>query len=816
MNEENAVFEMLRKKWQVLLTGGEELSTSSSQILIYVRSINELAGTLWDAMIKPGAGKEDTRTCLFEDLPMSHKSKETAPDGTVPNVGSSQITLTFDRLKAITLAYKTKGSDIYKNPEVKKEIIAALDIMVRDHYSLYYAGTGKGTAGAVKNSQRCFGNWYDWRIGTPRQFCDLLLMFYDELTPEQLRRYAAPILANNARVDTTGANRTWIANVFIQCGVLLGRADLIEAGKEGLKDVFQYVDKGDGFHKDGSFVQHNYFAYTGGYGKALLCTMAPIMHVLNDSPYALEYEDGREQMFFDMIFEAYEPLIYGGRFMDMAREREISREANQDNIPGRQAIRSIIMLLDVFPNNKKLRANAMVKEWISDEEVLSQVCVDPIGKFNEYYLPAKVISIAQDLIASDIEPRGSLVRHKRFSAMDRVVHLRDNFGFTISMSSDRIYNTEGTNNEGLRLWNIGDGLTYLYNSDKDYYSNHYWATVDYQRLPGITTNRVLNREPKEGYKTPNPYKYAGGTDLGEYGIAAMEMQGVGNCGRNGAHAKKSWFMFDDEIVAVGSDITSSLADSSVETIVENRKINPDKSNMLQVNGVEQKSKMADEFNGIHHDTEWIHLAGKESGSDVGYYFPGKADITGVREVRAGSWDLVNTYVKFMDTDIRTNTFVTFWFDHGITPDGAKYAYVILPGKSAEETKAYNDAPDVEILRIDEKIHAVRESKLCVTGINFFEAGEFGMFRTKQAESVMYKENEDGTIEISFADLTQASNELKLETYLEVSEVVDKDEEITVSAQNGMTVFTVSTDGKPAGKSFKLTAKMVKRTGNVLC
>ena len=63
---------------------------------------------------------------------------------------------------------------------------------------------------------------------------------------------------------------------------------------------------------------------------------------------------------------------------------------------------------------------------------------------------------------------------------------------------------------------------------------------------------------KEGFKTANPYNFAGGTDLGgEYGIAGMELQGVGSSGRNGAHSRKSWFMFDDEVVAVGSDIRST-------------------------------------------------------------------------------------------------------------------------------------------------------------------------------------------------------------------------------------------------------------------
>lgn len=1034
MYEAEADFEALRNRWKILLTGGEELDTSSQLAQDYAESIDQAAGRLWNSMIKLGDAERDERTCLFSDLPMTDKKTKT---------GSSQITLTFDRLKAIVLAYETKGSEFYRDPELKKEIIAALDMMIENHYSVYYASGGTGTGlGSGNNS---FGNWYDWRIGTPRQLCDLLLMFYDELTEEQIARYVEPIMMNNKRVDTTGANRTWIANVFVQCGVLTGVGDWIEAGRTGLEDVFKYVDKGDGFHEDGSFIQHNSYAYTGGYGKALLCTLAPMMNVLHETPYAIAYEDNREQIFYDMLFEAYEPLIYGGRFMDMAREREISRVANQDSIPGRQAIRAMIMLIDVLPEEQKARAQSMVKEWLLDDEVLAQVCMDPTDGYNEYYLPAGVINEAIDLVNSGMEARGNLVKHKRYGAMDRIVHLRDDFGFTVSMSSDRISNTEGTNDEGLRLWNIGDGLTYLYNEDKTYYSDHYWATVDHQRLPGTTVNRVPGRAPKAGYGTKNPYPFAGGTDLGEFGIAGMEMQGVGTTSRNGAHAKKSWFMFDDEIVSLGSEVRSTLADSTVETIVENRKISQDKSNTLTVNGIEQtisgggeptieenkavsvtsvtaasgkdviatrtmedmaanqevivscKVKMPsatdffaiklygsgdgsennnivfltmrngalvpripnsgnkdayssdaalpanewheikvvlnmadqtynyyfdgthikkgistgsttiaadlenagfysaltggnnkltgveimapgskagtiqvddiqvtckgtpvyqddfegcapddplstlaqwsvkindtgagagakieleqnvvipesyDTFNGVHEDTEWIHLAGNSSASDTGYYFPGKAAISGLRETRIGSWELVNIYEKFVDREERINSFATFWFDHGEKPADDSYSFVTLPGKSADATAAYNENPDIEILRQDGTAHVVREKNLGITGINFFEAGKHGAFRTEQPASVMYREEkEERTMEISFSDPTQRTRELKLEAALPIEEVLEQSEEIQVSQKNGITTFTAVTERDPkgiAGKSFTVKVRL---------
>lgn len=64
----------------------------------------------------------------------------------------------------------------------------------------------------------------------------------------------------------------------------------------------------------------------------------------------------------------------------------------------------------------------------------------------------------------------------------------------------------------------------------------------------------------------------------------MHLKTLGNDGsKDGTDAKKSWFMFDEEIVALGRGITSSTC-NYVKTIVDNRRINPDASNTVTVNG----------------------------------------------------------------------------------------------------------------------------------------------------------------------------------------------------------------------------------------
>lgn len=738
----------LRARWRDLLTGGHALHPNDPITALYLQSVSDRASRVWSSLIKRSASGEDTRSCLFADLPMTAKN----------SAGSSQITFTCDRLRALALAYKMPGTAFCGREDVFLELVAALDLISTRHYSTTQSGTGRGSSGA-------FGNWYDWRIGVPLRYGDLLMMLSGDLSADQMHRYVAPVLANNRAIDLTGANKTWIAGIVAQAGVLTGDSALIAKARTELRGVFPCVTSGDGYYADGSFVQHDAYAYTGGYGKALLATIAPLMYVMKGSPWEIAYSDSLEQNFYRMIFEAYEPLIYGGRFMDMVREREISRIANQDHIPGRQAIRAVVLLLEVLPADHKTRAESMLKEWLQDEKVLRQVCSDPQDGFLEYYLPPPVIRKAQNLLQnSAVQPRGELILHKTYAAMSRVVHRQKGYALGLAMTSPRIKNTEGTNNEGLRLWHLGDGVAYLYSDDREQYADNFWATVNLQRLPGATVTRVP-RGDKDGYGTANPNAWVGGADFDGYGAAGMQLSGFGLSADRTLRAKKSWFMFDDEVVAMGSGITLTAGAAPVETTVENRKLMPDLSNKITVNGKIMRTPQiggSDELNGEHKAVRWIHLEGNRGRStDVGYYFPRAATLHGLRETRTGSWSAINAYFKYTDTAVKQNTFATLWLDHGRHPQSERYAYVVLPGKSAGEVKAYAGNPDVQILEQSDTLHAVYEKKSGITAINFWKAGTCGGYSVSKPSSLLVRRDDDGTLHIAIADPTQSADSIAL-------------------------------------------------------
>lgn len=75
--------------------------------------------------------------------------------------------------------------------------------------------------------------------------------------------------------------------------------------------------------------------------------------------------------------------------------------------------------------------------------------------------------------------------------------------------------------------------------------------------------------------------------------------------------KKSWFLFDDEIVALGAGIRST-DNRKIETIVENRKINANGENALTMNGQTQPAQLgwSDTVDGVR----WAHLEGNGPGA----------------------------------------------------------------------------------------------------------------------------------------------------------------------------------------------------------
>jgi hyaluronate lyase len=392
---------------------------------------------------------------------------------------------------------------------------------------------------------------------------------------------------------------------------------------------------------------------------------------------------------------------------------------------------------------------------------------------------------------SEVKPRGELYLHKTFASMDRVVHRKPGYAFGLSMYSNRIQNYEDMNNENRKGWYTGEGMTYLYNGDLGQFSDGYWPTVDPYRLPGTTIDTMTRADGSGEHRSTQ--SWTGGTTLDEqYGSAGMEY----DAWNSSLKAKKSWFMFDNEIVALGAYITSS-DDRPIETIVENRKIRLDGSNKVIINGESQLNELGSEKE--IQDVEWAYLEGNEEGADIGYYFPEKADLHVKKELREGKWSDINYGGP---EEVMKRSYATMWFDHGKNPNAATYAYTILPNRSADGIEQYAENPDIQILRNDKAVQAVHETTQNILGANFWESTKqrAGPLTVYDKASITMKETED-ELEIAVSDPTMENDgTIEVEIDRKAFGVIEADEHVKVTKLKPFIKLEIDVKGAK-GKTF---------------
>jgi uncharacterized protein YjdB len=621
-------FERLRLKRKAGLDGGESLDTTDADVLAKVATLTTNGQTRWSTLQKAA-----DRQVLW-------------PDSVVSSGNSDAIHNNISRIREMAYAYSTKGGAFYHNMQLRDDIVSALDWV----YAKQYNETGTA-----------FGNWWNFEIGIPAKMTDVIVMMYDALTQEQIARYIAaidhytPDIQSNL-FDTssyyTGANRTDILLYKLVDGLLLQSESRIRAVATEMSPLFAYVMAGDGFYNDGSFVMHASVPYTGSYGSVMLEGVSQLLYLLNGSPW--QVTDPNVNNIYQWIYDGVAPVVYKGMTMDFVNGRSIVRGSDNAQKTATGIMSALARLALNAPVADAQKLKGMLKDWITQDQM----------HFNYYnYLSSmNLIGFVKQWVSDEaIVPNRVAAGYYEFAGMARSLQIRDDYTFGVSKSSKRIQTYELTNGENGEGWYTGDGMTYLYNGDQAQYMEDYWATANRYRLPGTTVDtrsRVFdNYQNGDGEGKPTN-AWAGGVEMGAYGSSGMQLRQIGTT----LQANKSWFMFGDEIVALGSGI-SSIDNRTIETIVEQRKLNAAGDNPLIVDGQAKSTGLGwtERMTGV----QWMHYGGNGAQSDIGYYFPDRPTMNGLREQRTGRWSDVNQSIG--QSDPITRNYLSLWLDHGKSP-----------------------------------------------------------------------------------------------------------------------------------------------------
>ena len=808
----------IRQAWKESLIGKDLVSEEGGAEVL--EEINQEAEALWNAYVYKGQ-EECGGIPWAEDEGAKGNKNIPYEDDAV------EFRVSFKKVLSMCKAYAAEGGALYQNQDMLKDITNILDFL----------------CGSCYTAKSQTDNWWTWEIGIPKDLIPALILIYDGLTEEQVMAYTETLyffqpdpfhegVINTASTHGQGYREAQGANIIdcsttaVGLGALREDNELVYLGMlassqtfviQNVEDSAQIAANGynSGFYPDGSYLDHIKVPYLGAYGIEFMKGGAKIPSLLAGTPW--KYPEQVQDNLESYIVEGFGNGMYKGMMLDCLKGRSVSRPASSNQAAGREAMMIILQIVDSFSQEAKETTLSALKAWLEEDEGF----IDSLVGAENMAIKKKAKEILEDTsIQSNVAPI-----HKSYPLMDRAVHRTEDYLFALSMYSERIQNTEIMNDENRFGWHQNNGMTYIYDEDKQYTEN-YWNTVNPLRLPGTTVvpvNIGTGKPDGSGFAQGGDFcskeSWVGGTSIGNYGVSGMsfsgETQGIaGDAPVSYApdlKGKKSWFMFDDEIVCLGAGITNKNMELPVETTIENKKLRKDGSNQLLVNGEKTEipvkeanvkelvERTADVSGTSFEQVNWAHLEGNQS-VGTGYYFPEEnTEIQVRRGQTTGSWKDVGTF-----EGESTENYLEMWVDHGQNPENASYSYVLLPETSAEETENYAQAPKVTILENSSEVQAVRHETLKITGINFWQeqGGSVEGITSDKAASVMFQETEQGTVKISVSDPTMKNKgNIQLTLEKEIADCVQLDENVTCEKTEKGAVLTFSMAGTNGAASM---------------
>lgn len=627
----------------------------------------------------------------------------------------------YDYLYAMTLAFAAEGSRYYHDVDLLDDIIFGMDFM--DSYLF------------TKSPKWSISNWWERTIGMPKAVNDIVAVLWDYLPVEKRDKYNAKVKSYAYTGDSSGSQYI-AANRVDECKIAIVNAVLMKDGSQLTKavnniitdnaKVLEQVGSGNGIYYDGSYVEHNTVAYTSSYGLVMAEGLSQIIYLLSDAETAA-YKPPQELLTrLDAAMQTtFLPHVFRGNRLASSTGRAISRQ--DQNFDGAVASRYAALILMLSEGYDAATANeyrGTAKTYLQENGAIftGNTNIGNHVKFKHLLANAGIPAVA--------EQEGVFT----FNRMARTTIKRSDYLLDFAMHSNRIADYEGGNKENYRGFHTGDGMMYLYNADLSQFQGNYWATVDGKRLPGTTVDThtmdkvSTSAKGGTGATTNGKITWAGASSLDDFAAVGFLLNKSNITAAESAKrslndpttvmdlkAAKSWFIFDNEIVALGSGITSGTG-RTVETTIENRKITGYNPGFF-VDGVSKVPAMGS--SDTVATASWAWLEGNVPGADIGYYFGDDTTVNLLRESRTDSWSSVNGNKFTVDTSPVSDSYLTMYLDHGTDPVNGGYEYAILPGYSRAEAAAYAQNPGYEVLSNTADFHAVHHNALNITALNHY-------------------------------------------------------------------------------------------------
>lgn len=616
-----------------------------------------------------------------------------------------------DYLRTMVKAAYSEGNEFYGDADLKQKIAKSLEFWAK--------------GGRVECD-----NWWYQQIGIPNILVDILTINPEEISDEiraVLNSETAqgsifnetdlPDRITERPVSSTGGNLTDKLVTSFKIAIATedesALYDILHLLENELR-IFpavrtdEFGEDAEGIKADYSFHQHVDQVQFGGYGAVFTNGVCTILENIKDTKYMLA--DHALNEFANFILDGMQWVFRNDYQEFTTAGRSITR-----------------------PNNSK-GIRSVVKRAVEAMEGITQ-----IDRYDE------LMALKENRLGETDVFTGN----KQFWLSDYMSHNRDGFHVGIKLASNRAKLGEVINDENMLGYYLSDGVTSLMQRGDEY--DGIFPVWNWNRLPGTTT-------PQGGLKNLNDWaewngehlwnwkgnnSFVGGVSDGKYGAAVMDYT------RDGMDAHKAWFLFDDQMIALGNSI-HSYTDMDIYTNINQCILNGDV--VISENGTYRN---AAEGQTTIKDADYILHDG------IGYQVEGDAELN-IGE-RTASWGTINGGYK--DQEETKNVF-ELGIRHGVKPNNASYIYRTVFGADETKMNALSADPAITVLRNDDKVQAVYDRMNKITQAIVWKMDTIqipgGLTVTVNKKcALIIKELADGGLEITASNPTNEPKDLQV-------------------------------------------------------
>lgn len=535
----------------------------------------------------------------------------------------------------------------------------------------------------VKKDFYC--DWNDWwnNLGTGPKIADILLFPNDGLDKSNIdtlteKLYSITCFTEEKKrnvkereINSTGGNLTDTVNHSLKYAVLTDDGSAIMCLTHLIENelrsfpsakLFEKRWDAEGIKEDMSFQQHFEHLYFGGYGEVFLNGINTYIKYTDGTQFALS--DDKLNFYQDFILDGIQFAVRGNTADINASGRSIVRKKeNTTEITGLN--QAIITACDILLNcDADLTRKAELENLISSRN-------------------------------GDVDQGAG--GHRYFFCSDYQVYNNEKYMASVRAASKRTKNSEALNGENVLGHYLGSGATMYYIDGEEYFN--IFPLWDWNKIPGTTTAKgYLPYGGNNTYTRMGKTSFVGGVSNGKIGMSCLDYND------NKVKAKKAWFMFDEGVVCLGTDISSN-SKYDIFTCINQTFAKDDFA-------VSENSEV---YTADTYDKtgcfDWVY------NNKIGYITDSSVSVK--VEERTGDWQSIS---ERLDSEEYRGKVFEIGIPHYVKPKNESYDYTVLMNTTVYRLNEYCQNPSIETLSNTDSIQAVQNKDLNTVMAVFWNKG----------------------------------------------------------------------------------------------